>query len=310
VTAGEEEIGARVDALASAYDGNDFVAAVQGLAEELGPEARPVLQQILLERAAEEEGFQKAVRRRFAERGWIRRTLDRFEGTWRDERADAVASAVKAGEAGRSELAGEMERLRAEPGKAALVLDELSRHESPEVRAWVPGAAAELLGDGGARLVISMTRDRDPEVRDVAVRTAIRLDPEKALAIAPDLRRRLHAKEEADRIAATWALAELGDERALATFDDRAEHADEARERSAARAAALVLRNDGAAIAAGLREHEHDDVPALAAAARILGTEEALGALRESAEGAPDELCRAVSRAELARLAEEADGGP
>ena len=75
----------RVDALAQEHQGEEFVTAVERLAEELGPEGRPLLQEILLERAAEEESFQRGLRRRFEARGWTSRTLARFEGLWRDD---------------------------------------------------------------------------------------------------------------------------------------------------------------------------------------------------------------------------------
>jgi hypothetical protein len=67
-----------------------------------------------------------------------------------------------------------------------------------------------------------------------------------------------------------------------------------------------VLRGDEAAIAFGLSEHDHEAVPALAAAARILRTEATVAALRDAAANAPDEDCRAACAAELRRLSEEA----
>ena len=66
-------------------------------------------------------------------------------------------------------LVHELEALRGDRGRAAIVLDELSRHGRREGRAWVPVAAADVLGDGGSRLILSLTRDREPEVRDAAV---------------------------------------------------------------------------------------------------------------------------------------------
>ena len=62
---------------------------------------------------------------------------------------------------------------------------------------------------------------------------------------------------------------------------------------------AAVLREDEGAIVEGLRRHEHEDVPALAVAARMLGTEATIAALRTAAAEAPDEECRAACRAEL-----------
>ena len=174
-----------------------------------------------------------------------------------------------------------METLRREPGRAALVLDELSRHESARVRAWVPPVAADILGDGGARLILSLTRDREPTVRDAAVEALFELGPEAAAPLAPDMRRRLQSSEARERIAAMWALAALGDDASLRVLSDRAESAETRGERSVARAAVLVLREDEGAIVEGLRRHEHEDVPALAVAARMLGTEATIAALRD-----------------------------
>jgi len=304
VIAVRDEIGARVDALALAHEGDDFVTAVRELAGELDDEGKAALQQVLLERAADEEDFQKAVRQRFAEKGWTRRTLAKLERRWRDDRSDTIAAALKAGDD--DEVERELETLRREPGRAALVFDELSRHESPRVRAWVPAVAENVLGDGGRRLILSLTRDRDPAVRDAAVEALFELGPEAAAPLAPDLRRRLQSSEPRERIAATWGLAALGDMSSLRVLAQRAETADTETEKSVARAAVLVLNNDEGAIAEGLRRHAHDDVPALAVAARMLGTDLTVGALREAASSAPDEECRAACAAELDLIREEA----
>jgi hypothetical protein len=174
VTATREEIGARVDALAQANEGDDFVTAIERLSEELGPDERPLLQEILLERAA-------------------------------------------------------------------VVLDELSRYRDRRVRAWVPSAAADVLSDGATRLIRSLARDRDAEVRDAAVSALIGLGPAAVQAILPDLRGRLHSKEPAERIAAMQKLAAAGDESVLALLEKRAATAALAEERDAARAATIAL---------------------------------------------------------------------
>jgi hypothetical protein len=306
VTATKDEIAERVDALGNTHQGDDFVEAIRSFSDEIGPAAQPMLQQVLLERAADEEDFQDAVRRRFAEKGWTRRMLARLERVWRDDRASEVAAALLAGPDGEDALELEVGRLRAERGRAALVLDELSRHESPRVRIWVPGAAADILGDGGARLVLSMTRDRDTDVRDAAVQALVGLDDETARTIAPDLRRRLQAPSAEERVKAIWALAELGDTRSLATLQARAESAGDPAERRAAHAATLVLREDADAVSAGLRANDPEAVPAFAVAARMLATDETRAALRECADAAPDDVSRAACAAELERLPEEA----
>jgi hypothetical protein len=303
VIAARDEIGARVDALALAHEGDDFVTAVRELADELDDEGKAALRQVLLERAADEEDFQKAVRRRFAEKGWTRRTLAKLERRWKDDRSDTIAAALEAGED--DEVDRELSTLRREPGRAALVLDELSRHESAHVRAWVPGIAQDILGDGGTRLILSLTRDRDPAVRDAAVEALFELGPEAAAPLAPDLRRRLHASEPRERIAAAWGLAALGDTASAKVLSQRAESAETEAEGSVARAAVLVLRGDEGTIAEGLRRHRHEEVPALAVAARMLGTDVTVAALREAASSAPDEACRAACAAELELIREE-----
>jgi HEAT repeat protein len=304
VIAAHEEIGARVDALALAHEGDDFVAAVRKLADELPDDEKAALQQVLLERAADEEDFQKAVRQRFAEKGWTRRTLAKVERMWKDDRADTIAAALESG--ADEDVDRELATLRRELGRAALVFDELSRHQSPRVRAWVPAVAEEVLGDGGVRLILSLTRDRDPAVRDAAVEALFELGPEAAAPLAPDMRRRLQSSEPRERIAATWALAALGDTASLRALTGRAESAETQSERSVARAAVLVLREDEGAIAEGLRRHEHEDVPALAVAARMLGTDVTLAALRQAASEAPDEECRSACAAELDMIRVEA----
>jgi HEAT repeat protein len=246
VNASKQEIGARVDALAQANRGDEFVTAIEQLAQDVGPEGRPLLQEVLLERAADEEDFKQALRRRFDEKGWTRRTLARFEGLWRDDRADGVAEAVVAGPAGREALARELESLRESPGRAAVVLDELSRHRDARVRAWVPGAAADLLGDGAGRLILSLTRDRDPAVRTAAVSALVALGPAASRLVLPDLRRRLHSSDANERVAAIRWLAEAGDDSALPVLEERAFTAELLEERQAADAAVAALRERGA----------------------------------------------------------------
>jgi len=246
VSAVKQDIGARVDALAQALEGDDFVMAVERLADGMSPDERQALQEVLMERAADEEDLQKAVRRRYAEKGWTRRTLARLEGLWRDDRADVLAEAIQAGPDGETTPLGELELLRENPGRAAVVLDELSRHDDARVRAWVPAVAAEILGEGGSRLLLSLTRDRDPDVRDAAISALVSLGSEASRLALPDLRRRLHSRSADERIAAMQALANAGDGTALTFIDECAATAESSEERRAARSAADTLRAKGA----------------------------------------------------------------
>jgi HEAT repeats len=246
VTATKEEIGARVDALAHAHEGEEFVAAVARLAEEVGPEGQPALQEVLLERAAEEEDMRQAVSRGYAEKGWFRRQLRRLERLQHDEQAERVATALLAGQDGAEELAAEVGALRENRGRAAVVLDELSRHRDPAVRGWVAPTAADVLGDGADRLILSLTRDRDPSVREAAVRALVGLGPESSRLVLPDLRRRLHSDDADERILAMEALAAAGDRSALPLIGERAGAATLPAERAAAERAAASLRASGA----------------------------------------------------------------
>ena len=246
MTATKEQLGARVDALAQAHTGDEFVAAAERLAAELDADDRAVLQQVLLERAADEEDFQQALRQRIAEKGWFRRTFGKIERLWSDDRAEAIAEAIEAGPEGEASLGRETEALGRDRGRAAIVLDELSRHKSGRVRAWVASTAVGILDDGARRLVLSLTRDRDPSVRDAAVSALLELGPEAAKPIVPDLRRRLHAENASERIAAMAALARIGDRTALPVIRERAEAAELPEERDAARAAVLDLKEPSA----------------------------------------------------------------
>jgi hypothetical protein len=63
-----------------------------------------------------------------------------------------------------------------------------------------------------------------------------------------------------------------------------------------------VLERDEDAVISGLRAGEPSAAPALARAARLLGTPATLAALEECAASAPDAALRGACRAELERL--------
>ena len=172
--------------------------------------------------------------------------LGRLDRAQEDEQARRVAAALQAGADGSAELERELESLRQNRGRAAVVLDELSRDADATVRAWVPGTAVEILDDDARRLVLSLTRDRAPGVREAAIAALASLGPDAVRPALPDLRRRLSSKDVAERVSAMRSLAEAGDAEALTAIEERAEGAESADERHEAAAAAAVLRAVGA----------------------------------------------------------------
>jgi hypothetical protein len=73
----KEELDRRVGELAAAHRGPDFVAAVEHLANRLGPDERALLEEVLLERSA--DGFRDAIAARIEARGWFRRQWDKLD---------------------------------------------------------------------------------------------------------------------------------------------------------------------------------------------------------------------------------------
>jgi hypothetical protein len=74
MTLSRRQLEERVDALAAERSGREFADAVKELHDELGPEEREVLQEIVLARAA---SLDQAVMERVDARGWFRRQWDR-----------------------------------------------------------------------------------------------------------------------------------------------------------------------------------------------------------------------------------------
>jgi hypothetical protein len=79
-----DQIERRVDDLRAEHPGRDeFIAAVREFGQELDPEARKTLGQVLLDRQPTTGGFD-VLNERLEEGGWMRRTMrkidDRIEG--------------------------------------------------------------------------------------------------------------------------------------------------------------------------------------------------------------------------------------
>jgi hypothetical protein len=308
-----DELDERIELLASANQGDDFVQAISSFAEEeLEADERTLLGEILLERAEEDHAFEEAIRRRARERGWFRRTRDRLEGLGsRGDIGDAagrIGAVVAAEERDVAAYEATLAELHADRGRAARILDELSRHKNPMIRGWVSGTAREVLGEGGVYIVMGLTRDRNPDVRRGAVRDLVQLEPETARRLIPSLRRRLRSRDLVEPVFALWTLAELGDRGSLpAVARIAAAKSDEHPfRRQCARVVAIVLGEQPEEIVERIRAHDHELMPWLARAARIVGTDEARAALAECAESAPDEECRNACAEELGAWEEAA----
>ena len=82
-----DQIERRVDELRAEHPGREeFIAAVREFGQELDPEARKTLGQVLLDRQPEMGGFD-VLNKRLEEGGWMKRTMRRIEER---ERADRL----------------------------------------------------------------------------------------------------------------------------------------------------------------------------------------------------------------------------
>jgi HEAT repeat protein len=200
-----------------------------------------------------------------------------------------------------------VEDLRADRGRAVRILDELSRHRSPDVRGWVAWATPQALGEGGVHVLVGLTRDRDAEVRDAAIEELVALDPGAARKLVPSLRRRLRSPEPHEPVTAMWTLAELHDRESLPQVRRIVEGENlDPWQRAAAEIVVMLLEERGDEVVRAIRDHDHERMPWLATGARILATDEARDALEECAREAPDEGCRRACTIELERLEETA----
>jgi hypothetical protein len=82
-----DQIERRVDELRAEHPGRDeFIAAVREFGQELDPDSRKALGQVLLDRQPETGGFD-VLNTRLEEGGWMKRTMRRIEER---ERADRL----------------------------------------------------------------------------------------------------------------------------------------------------------------------------------------------------------------------------
>src|SRR2546421_6475401 len=101
---------------------------------------------------------------------------------------------------------------RSSPPEGKRILEELASHRDPVVHAWAPWAARRSLSKPDAvALALRLVRDRDSDVRDVALEELLELDLQAAAKLAPTFRQKLKSKEFYEPITGMWALAVIHD---------------------------------------------------------------------------------------------------
>jgi hypothetical protein len=81
-----DQIELRVDELRAEHSGRDeFIAAVRDFGQELDPDSRKTLGQVLLDRQPETGGFD-VLSKRLEEGGWMKRTMRKVEERQRPHR--------------------------------------------------------------------------------------------------------------------------------------------------------------------------------------------------------------------------------
>jgi hypothetical protein len=189
--------------------------------------------------------------------------------------------------------------VRASPDPAAL-LAQIIRSKDPGPRGYVAGLAVELLPrELAIPLVRRMLDDSDPSNRIDAVPVYMALDPEGMPPLLAKLRRRLRSFDEHEVLSTAWDLAALGDTAAPAAI--AAVRDVEPPDRWLHKALDVVWTYMSAPdrVITRIRDRDHVSMLWLAHAAGLIGTPEALSALRDGSAGAPDDRCRLICQTRL-----------
>lgn len=196
-----------------------------------------------------------------------------------------------------------LDDLRADPNVGRAVLERLVRHPDPVVRSWVPWAARMVLEtDAAAAITRVVAQDQDADTRDVAIEELLELDPDAAAELAPALRQRLKSKDLYEPVSAMWTLAAIHDQDALDEIRELSRNARLPWHQKSAFVVSLVLSDQVDEIVRRIRDHDHDLMPWLPEAARLVGTPDARAALKACSDSAPDEECRGYCNEALAKL--------
>ena len=204
--------------------------------------------------------------------------------------------------------------LRSEPVEvAAPILVELAHHRDPQVRGWASWGAASVLGRDAVPLLLALARDRDADVRDIAVTDLLDVDPTALEILVPSLRKQLRSKDYYAPISAAWTLARLGDSGSADAIEELSR--DDTRDlwqRLATSVIVTLLREGSSGVVTRVRAHEHGSMQWLVTAAQIADTSDAYNALLWLAESDTDDECRRLGRlgaAQMSNTDPRGDGG-
>jgi HEAT repeat protein len=190
------------------------------------------------------------------------------------------------------EVATLLSTLRADPSRARRVLADLSNDSRAEVRGWVPFAARKLLGREAVSYLVKLAQDRDPDVSNVALQDLLDVEPEAAKTLIKAIRKRLLANDPHESIFAMWTLVQLGDRDSIDAIRHLSERSEFPFQRRTAHVVLLALEGEVDEILRRIREHDHENMQALAYAALLVGGHDGFEAVKQCAENAPDPECR------------------
>lgn len=199
-----------------------------------------------------------------------------------------------------------LDALAANRDGAIGLLDRLANVRNPIIRAWAGTAASAVFGRDAIPLLTQLTKDRDPDVRDVARQDLVALDPSFEQTFFPAYRRALKRRKDKwgeDR-EAMWALARAKDREAVALLRDYASHYDP---RHYHNRMPLVLADyieDPSSVVRRIRDHDHDFMFWLVNALAYLEFPEAQQVLTEALAEPFDNACVDIIRERLRYLSE------
>lgn len=187
--------------------------------------------------------------------------------------------------------------------EAKRVLNELMAHRDPVVRAWVAWAAGQSLSkDDAVAIALRLSKDKDSDVRDVAIEELLALDLSAAAKLAATFRRKLESKDFYEPITAMWALAAIRDTDSIEAIRERSVRGGSALHRNTAMVICMLLEGRDAELVSRVRSHDHELMPWLSKAVRLLGTGESKAALVSCSQDAPDAECRNFCKEEVNKL--------